>query len=54
MEEWEKDELVEELEKGQEAALLLCEHFERMKAAKLSLPIETENGCYVVEVKQTL
>ena len=50
-----RKELKEELERGQKAAKDLIEHFENMgNAQKCSIPIETENGCYIIEVRKTL
>lgn len=47
-------ELEEELAIGQKAAMDLIEHFERMGADKVDIPIETDNGCYRVTVIKTL
>ena len=48
-------ELEEELKRGKEAAILLIEHFENMGSpAKCSIPIETDGGCYIIEVRKTL
>jgi len=48
------EELEEELERGQKAAKALIEHFESMgNVEKCSIPIETDNGCYIIEVRKT-
>ena len=52
-------ELEEELERGRKAAYNLIEHFENMscagiEAARCSIPIETEKGCYIIEIRRTL
>lgn len=48
------EELKEELENGNKAMKLLVEHLEAMCADKLTQHIETELGCYIVEVRKTL
>ena len=49
------EELKEELECGQLAARDLIEHFENMgDPDKCSIPIETDKGCYIIEVRKTL
>lgn len=49
------EELEEELKRGMEAARELIEHIENMgNPTKCSIPIETDNGCYVIEVRKTL
>ncbi len=49
------EELVEELERGKQAAKDLVEHFENMgNPAKCFIPVETDNGCYHVTVIKTL
>lgn len=53
------EEAKEELERGQKAAEDLIEHFENMgtdeiKVAKCSIPIETEKGCYIIQIRRTL
>ncbi len=49
------EELKEELERGQQAAKDLIEHFENMgNPAKCSIPIETDSGCYIIEVRKTI
>ena len=48
------EELEKELEEGDKAARLLVEHLERMGAAKANIPLETDNGCYHIEVKKVL
>jgi len=48
-------ELEDELKRGDEAAKALVEHMENMGMAdKMSRPVQTENGCYVIEVRKTL
>jgi len=48
-------ELTDELERGDRAAKELCEHIEEMGMAdKMSRTVQTENGCYVIEVRKTL
>lgn len=47
-------ELEEELERGRKAAEDLIEHFESMGSPqKCSIPVETEEGCYIIEVRKT-
>jgi len=46
--------LEEELKKGRKAAADLIEHFENMGADKCSIPIETSDGCYIIEIRKTL
>ena len=58
------EELKEELERGRKAAEGLIEHFENMgisspdgktyPPAKCSIPIETDNGCYIIEIRKTI
>ena len=48
------EDLDDELNDGQLAALALVEHLESMGADKCELPILTDNGCYVVKVIKTL
>ena len=48
------EELEQELRRGEEAAQHLVEHLERMGADKASMPIVTDDGCYIVEVRKTL
>ena len=51
------EELNEELERGTKAAKDLIKHFENMGnpeiTFKCSIPIETENGCYIIEIRKT-
>ena len=47
------EELEEELEEGEKAARLLAEHLESMGAGKCSIPISTDNGCYIIEIRKT-
>lgn len=51
---WEEEELAKECKRGREAAEDLVEHLDNMGAANCSMPIETDNGCYIVEVRKTL
>lgn len=38
-----------------EVALLLIEHFENMSdPEKCSMPIETDKGCYIIEIRKTI
>ena len=48
------EELTNELAKGRKAAEDLIEHFENMGADKCSIPIETSDGCYIIEIRKTL
>lgn len=48
------EELEEELEDGEKAARALVEHLESMGAHKASIPIETDEGCYIVEIRRTM
>jgi|GEM_PF-4672355 len=49
------EELTEELERGRLASELLIEHLESMgNAEKCKIPIETDNGCYIIEIRKTL
>ena len=48
------EELKGELAKGKKSAEDLIEHFENMGADKCSIPIETADGCYVIEIRKTL
>lgn len=48
------DEFKEELEEGQKAAIAMVKHMENMGADKCSRTVETDNGCYIVEVRKTL
>ena len=49
------EELTEELSRVNKAARDLIEHFESMgNPAKCSIPIETDKGCYIIEVRRTL
>ena len=48
------EELDEELARGSLLAFQLAEHLDAMGAANLSIPIETEEGCYIVEIRKTL
>lgn len=47
-------ELEEELARGRKAAADLVEHFENMGAGKVTMPIETDNGCYRITIIKTL
>ena len=48
------EELEEELERGETAARDLIEHFENMgNPEKCSIPIETDKGCYIIEIRKT-
>lgn len=48
------EELEEELECGKKAAEDLVKHLENMgKPQKISISIETEDSCYIVEVRKT-
>ena len=48
------EELKEELERGRKAAEDLIEHFENMgNPEKCSIPIVTDNGCYIIEIRKT-
>ena len=52
-------ELKKELERGNHAARKLIKHFETMnfagyEAANRSIPITTDNGCYIIEIRKTL
>lgn len=47
------EELEEELREGQRAATLFVEHLERMKAKKVSYPITTDEGCYIITAVKT-
>ena len=47
-------ELEEELQRGKELAKDLAEHLENSGASKITIPIETINGCYIVEIRKTL
>lgn len=47
-------ELEEEQERGRDAARALIEHMEAMGAERVTMPIETDNGCYRVTVVKTL
>jgi len=47
-------ELNEELARGRKAAEDLVEHIEKMGIPeKVSIPIETDEGCYIVEARKT-
>ena len=46
--------LEQELDQGRDAAKDLVEHLERMGADNCSRTVETDNGCYIVEVRKTL
>ena len=49
------EELTEELERGQKAAKDLIEHFENTgNPQKCSIPIQTDKGLYIIEVRRTL
>lgn len=48
------EELNEELGEGSVLARELAEHFERMGAGRMEIPVETDNGCYIVSVRKTL
>ena len=49
------EELEEELARGQKAANDLIEHFENMgNPTKCAIPIQTNKGCYIIEVRKTL
>jgi hypothetical protein len=47
-------ELEEELERGNTAAKALIEHLEVMGAAQCEIPITTDSGCYIINVRKTL
>ena len=49
-----EEELKDEQERGHKAARDLIEHLKAMGAKNCSMPIETEDGCYIVEVRKTL
>jgi len=42
------------VERGRALALLLVEHMEGAGAGKITTPITTDDGCYIVEVRKTL
>ena len=47
-------ELTEELARGRKAAEDLIKHFENMgNPGKGSIPIETDAGCYIIEIRKT-
>jgi len=46
------EELTEELERGRLASELLIERMGN--AEKCKIPIETDNGCYIIEIRKTL
>ena len=48
------EELEHELEEGEKAAKALAEHLENMGANSFSRTVETDEGCYIVEVRKTL
>ncbi len=49
------EELQEELDRGKKTAEDLIEHFENMgNPSKCMILIETDNGCYIIEVRKTL
>ena len=48
------EDLKEELQDGEDAARAWAEHLESMGAGKASIPIETDSGCYVIEIRKTL
>jgi hypothetical protein len=48
-------ELEEELERGHKAAEALCEHLENMGGvAQAEIPITTNSGCYIINIRKTL
>lgn len=47
-------ELEDELENSRRAAVELAEHLERMGAEKAKIPIQTDSGCYVIEIRKML
>ncbi|MFA5381918.1 MAG: hypothetical protein WC356_02045 [Candidatus Micrarchaeia archaeon] len=47
-------ELEEELERGDNAAKALIEHLENMGAAQGEIPITTDSGCYIINIRKTL
>ena len=50
-----EEELEEELRRGRIAARELAEHLERMGGTeKASIATQTNNGCYIIEVRKTL
>lgn len=48
------EELEKELARGQKAAEDLIEHLESTGADKIKIPITTDNGCYIIEIRRTL
>ena len=48
------EELDEELERGKKAVADLVDHLENMRASKLTIPFENDNGCYRITVIKTL
>ena len=49
------EELNEELKEGANAAKRLAEHLENMGCVdKASIPVTTDSGCYMVEIRKTL
>ncbi|HML73347.1 MAG TPA: hypothetical protein PKB02_02505 [Anaerohalosphaeraceae bacterium] len=48
------EELEESLNEGHEAARRLVDHLLDMGAGKCTIPIETDDGCFIVEVRKTL
>ena len=47
-------ELEEDLARGKKLAEDLVEHLDDMGAGKMTIPVETDNGCYRVTVQKTL
>lgn len=45
---------IEELERGQQAALLLAEHLEGMYANEIIMLTFTDTGCYQITIVKTL
>ena len=48
------EELEEMLARGRKIAEDLAEHLEEAGAGKITIPLETDNGCYIVEIRRTL
>lgn len=49
-----EDELMDELEDGRIAAEQLARHLVSMGAQKASIPVQIEDGCFVIEIRRTL
>jgi hypothetical protein len=47
------EDLKEEIAERDKAATVLIEHLEAMGATQLQLPIQTDDGCYLVKVIKT-